>query len=144
MSLITTPPPGESFRKEGGDSANLKVVPQDDPNLSVKITDGSYWDLNGSYIEFTSGSSISISRPNGTNQTRFVMIGLDDVGNAQAVVGTAVVVTTSSYSLPPQPELPDTPSGGFLPLGAVRVKGTDTQILDNHIFDLRTAQKMTF
>jgi len=144
MSLITTPPPGDSFRREGGDHVNLKVTPQDDPNLSVKVSAGNYWNLTGQYLEFTGASSIAISRPTGTNQTRFVMIGLDDVGNAQAVVGTAVVVTTSSYSLPPQPELPDTPSGGFLPLGAVRVKGSDTQILDNHIFDLRTAQKMTF
>jgi len=144
MSLITTPPPGDSFRREGGDHANLKVTPQDDPNLSVKLSAGNYWNLSGQYLEFAGASSISISRPTGANQTRFVMIGLDDVGNAQAVVGAAVVVTTSSYDLPPQPELPDTPSGGFLPLGAVRVKGTDTQILDNHIFDLRTAQKMTF
>ena len=143
-SLISTPPPGESFRKENGDSANLKVIPQDDPNLTVQITDGSYWDLNGQYIEFTSGSSISIMRPNGVNETRFVLVGLDPFGNSQAVLGSAVVVTTSSYNVPPQPSLPDVPSGGFLPLAAVRVKGSDTQILDNHIFDLRTAQKMTF
>lgn len=139
---ITTPPAGESFRKENGDFQNLRVIPQDNPNLTVKVTAGSYWNLSGQYIEYAGASSISISRPNGGNQSRFVLVGLDPFGNTQAVVGAAVA--TTGYTVPPQPELPDSPSGGFLPLGAVRVRGTDTQILDNHIFDLRTAQKMTF
>jgi hypothetical protein len=138
---ITTPPPGDTYRREGADYLNLKVSPLDPPSMAVQISEGFYWNNDREYIEYPGANSFPISRPAGSDQARFIVVGLAASGNASSIVGAnQSVIDTSTL---PQPKLPDIPAN-YLPLAAVRVHGSDTAINKDDILDLRTAQKMTF
>jgi hypothetical protein len=121
---FTTPPPGDSFAKEGLHHANLKVTPQVPAGLTVQVSSGFFWNDNQTLVEFSAGSSAALNLPSTNNN--LTVIALDLLGNIVRIEGSEAAT----------PDLPAIPADR-IPLAAVLLSPSDTQINADMIFDLR-------
>lgn len=115
---------GDADKKIGAYSAPLSVSAQDTPNMTVKIRAGSYFNGLNTFVEFTGGSSPTITAPIGN--PKWVVVALQNSGLITVVDGTPAAA----------PSLPAVPSG-LLPIAAVFVTPTTTAITPALIADVR-------
>ena len=121
---FTTPPPGDSFANEGLHHANLKVTPDVPAGLTVQVSSGFFWNDNQTLVEFTGTSSATLNLP--LTNTNLTVIALDLLGNIVRIEGSEAAA----------PDLPAIPADR-IPLAAVLLSPSDTQINADMIFDLR-------
>lgn len=115
---------GEQDKEIGAFFAPLSVSPQQVPNMTVSIRAGSYWTAGGGIVEFPGGNSPLFTAP--PSSARWTLVVLNSSGSIQLINGT--VSPTPSIPVPPQ---------GALPLAAVYLTSTTTQITTSAINDVR-------
>lgn len=122
---ISIPPRGDSDRKIGANFAPLSVAPQDEPNMTAKIRQGSFWTALGEYIEFAGGNTVAFTIPSAGN-ARWDLITID--------TNSVVNVTEGTEGVAPQlPPVPD----NELQLAAVFMRDNTVSVKADMIFDVR-------
>lgn len=124
MSSISVPPIGDAAKRIGAHFTPLRVDAQDSPNLTVKIEKGSFYTALGEFKEYFGGNSPTLSAP--TADAKWVVIALNENALIEVFNGT------SSTS----PQLPTIPED-VLPLAAVFLSDTTTEITSDTVFDIR-------
>lgn len=122
---MNRPPKGDDYRR--GNSANMMFQPsaQDNPNMTIKIKQGSYW-LNGTdFVEFNGGSSPIIEAPR--SGAKWVVVVINKLGTILIVNGIAKANN---------PELPEL-SRNLLPVACVYIKSSTKVITNDMIYDTR-------
>ena len=123
---ISLPPRGDTAKKLGSYFAPLKVEAQATPNMTVKVSEGSFWTADNEHMEYIGGTSATISAPG--SGAKWVLVTVKSTGLLNIVNGT-----TSGT-----PQLPDASSyADELPLAAIFVGDTTTAITNDMIYDLR-------
>ena len=127
---MNVPPYGENYKKLFAPFVTLRVSAQDIPNMTVKISAGGFWyftSTGSSFIEYSSGSSPTISKPN--SGAKWVIITINNYGVILPVDG-------NSGTSPVLPLLPH----GRLPLAFIYVQSSPTYVITNEfVFDARPA-----
>ena len=124
--MISLPPKGDTAKKLGSYFAPLKVEAQSTPNMTVKVSEGSFWTADNEHMEYIGGTSATISAPG--SDAKWVLITVKSTGLLNIVNGTASGT----------PQLPDASSyADELPLAAIFVGDTTTAITNDMIYDLR-------
>ena len=126
---ITIPPPGDDLRRENLLLSNLKVSANNPPDMKVQISAGGFWLNDSKYLEYNGGQSRAIDVPSGSGINRLTVVLINKSGNIKFVHGSA---STSVSNL----ELP-TMEGSALPLAAIQITASDTEIDEDKIFDIR-------
>lgn len=121
---ISIPPKGDDAKRIGAHFTPLSVVALDIPELKVFIKEGGFWNAEGEYVEFVGGESPLFTAP--STLAKLVVVALDGDGSLEIYNGAA-------SSNPQLPAIPD----DNLPLAAVFVSDTTTEITNSAIFDLR-------
>lgn len=123
---ISLPPKGSAAKKLGSYFTPLKVEAQASPNMTVRVSEGSFWTANNEYVEYIGGTSPNISAP--LSDAKWVLVTITSNGMINIVDG----VPSGNPELPP----PSTYKNE-LPLAAIFVGDTTTAITNDMIFDLR-------
>lgn len=124
--MLSLPPKGSSSKKLGSYFAPLKVVAQALPNMTVKISEGTFWTSTNEHMEYIGGTSPTIAAP--TSDAKWVLVTVKSTGLLNIVDGTASGT----------PVLPDSSTyKDELPLAAVFIGDTTTAITNDMIYDLR-------
>jgi len=124
--MISTPPKGDASKKLGSYFTPLKVEPQASPNMTVKVSAGSFWTAARTHMEYIGGTSPTITAP--TSDAKWVLLTINDTGVLNVVNGIA-----SSTPVLPVPSLYQ----DELPLAAIFVGDTTTAITADMVFDVR-------
>ena len=124
---FTIPPPGDALTSQGPHLSNLKVTAQDSPNLTVKISAGTFWNDDSTYIEYAGGNSPAVTTPLMASKVKMVIVAINLNSNIVLIDGVEVLSN---------PVLPSVPSDN-LPLAALLVNGGISSITTNLIFDIR-------
>lgn len=122
---MNIPPYGDTLKKLNAHMNTLKVSAQVQPNMTVRISAGSYWFNNKTFVDFYGGNSKAIVSSSQAG-TKFVIVGLSKQGSIRLIDG---VPNTN----PVLPEL----EPGIMPLAAVVVRPGVTAITEDNIFDIR-------
>lgn len=121
---MNIPPYGDTLKKLNAHMNTLKVSAQAQPNMTVRVSAGSYWFNNKTFVDFYGGNSkMIVSSQSGT---KFVIIGLSKQGSIKIIDGVP-------SSNPVLPEL----EPGTMPLAAVVVRPGAVAITEDNIFDVR-------
>lgn len=121
---MNKPPKGNSLRELNLHTAMLKVTQQNDPDMTVKVSEGSFW--NGtSFIEYDGGSTSIITAPN--IGSRYVVVSLN---KDAALTLTYGVQSNGAQDLP-------TLTKDLLPLAAILVSYNTTKITKDLIYDIK-------
>jgi len=124
---FSIPPPGDALTSQGPHLSNLKVTAQDSPNLTVKISAGTFWNDDSTYIEYAGGNSPTVTRPIMASKVKMVIVAIDLNSNIVLIDGIEILSN---------PVLPSVPSDN-LPLAALLVNGGISSITTDLIFDIR-------
>lgn len=122
---INQPPYGEDLRRLGAISSLLKVVAQDSPNMTVRVTQGGFWKNETSWVETPAINTTTLSAPG--SGMRYTVVCLRENATLAILNGTAVLSN---------PALPAIPSG-YCPLAAILIPAGATSIKNDMIMDLR-------
>lgn len=128
--MISIPPVGDELRRVGAYFAPLRVSAQPAPQMTVRIEPGSLYTSTGEYIEYQGGNSPTITAPSA--DAKWVVVVVNENGQIEVHNGT-------SSSSPVLPTLPV----DVLPLAAVYVGDTATQITSDMVFDIRPLWQIT-
>jgi len=120
----SVPLQGDTFRRESAHFANLKVLAQDTPGLTVKISAGGFWVDNSTYVEFTGGNSPALTAA--SSNAKWSMILLNSSGQVEVLDGSEAA----------SPDFPAI-TAGRITLGAVFMQSTTTEITNDMVFDAR-------
>jgi len=124
--MISLPPKGDTAKKLGAYFTPLRVSAQAVPNMSVFVSEGSFWTANNEHMEYFGGTSPTVSAP--ASDAKWVLITVTSTGLLNVVdgiaSGTPVLPPASSYT-------------NELPLAALFIGDTTTAITDAMIFDAR-------
>jgi hypothetical protein len=115
---MNKPPYGNAIRLLDV-TCQFKVVAQDQPNKTVKISAGSFISGPGNIVEFNGGNTPIINSP--TLGSTWNLISLSPTGS----------ITVTSGTTPPQIQK------NFLGLALIFLKNTDQSITNDMIFDIR-------
>lgn len=118
---------GDEYRKAFGNFATLSPSAQDEPNMTVKISDGGFWSyLDGvaAYVEYASGSSPIITAP--VANAKWVVVCMNRSGMVVNINGAAAA----------SPVLPVIPRDRY-PIALVYVQAGVTRLTRDTIFDAR-------
>lgn len=121
---------GEVDKEIGAGFAPLSVSAQDTPNLTVKIRAGSFWNADGTVVEFPGGNSPMIPAPGSLN--RWSLVSLSSTGSVTITHGTA----SAAPSIP-------APPAGSLPLAAVYMTAATLAITNAAVQDVRPIYAVT-
>jgi len=92
---ISLPPKGSAARKLGSYFTPLKVEAQASPNMTVRVSEGSFWTANNEYVEYIGGTSPNISAP--STDAKWVLVTITSNGMINIVDG----VPSGNPELPP-------------------------------------------
>jgi hypothetical protein len=115
---------GNDFKVENAHFGNLKVRAQEDPGLTLQISEGAFWTSRKEFVQYAGGNSPALTIP--SVNPKWVLVALADNGNMVLVDGTEAV----------DPVFPDLPISR-IPLAAVYLQTSDTEITDDMVFDVR-------
>jgi hypothetical protein len=118
------PPKGDSLNRAGAYFANLKVHATATPSMKVKVTEGSFWHDGITFVEYSGGTSPTITAS--SSAAKWVVVVIDKRANVLLVNGL-------ESANPVVPAIPE----GHVPLAIVYVDGGVTAIYDDAIFDAR-------
>lgn len=127
MSSLNQPPSGSTFRNANAPYQMLRVTANGIPDMSVRIDEGGFWVNNERYVEFIGGPSPVVVAPLVVDTAYWVVFVLNMYGQVELLYGKAVLNN---------PQLPSIPYNS-LPLAAVLVNSTCTQITQDMINDVR-------
>ena len=127
---MNIPPYGDNNKRIGAYFSNLQVSAQIVPNLTVKISAGGFWYYTSDgavYVEYNGGSSPAIQLP--LSGAKWVIIAISQNG----------VITIIDGLSGSDPDLPQLPGRGRIPLAAIYLQASPTtQVITNDIiFDIR-------
>ena len=122
---ISVPPKGNSDREVGANFAPISVAAQDTPDLTVKIREGSFWTSEGNYVEHVGGNSSPMTAAS-AGKAKWNVVTLDSNSLIQIIQGVDSI----------SPVLPTIPSNS-LPLAAIYLLETSTEITADMVFDIR-------
>jgi len=125
----SVPLKGEADKEIGANFAPLSVTAQDIPNLTVRIRAGSFWNADDEVVEFPGGNSPSIPAPGSLN--RWTLVSLSSSASVVLTHGTTAAA----------PSIPAPPTGN-LPLAAVYMSSSTTQITSGLINDVRPLNRV--
>ncbi len=121
---MNRPPAGDAYRRVDNGTAMFKAVAQGRPDLTIHIEAGGFWINGKTYIEYAGGSSPPISSP--SSNAKWVLVCINPNGLVALFDGT-------SSTNPQPPELPQ----DHLPIAAVYMQSTDSEIYDDMVYDIR-------
>ena len=122
---MNRPPKGDEFRR--GNYANMMFQPSanDNPDMTIKIREGSYWINNEKLVEYAGGISPKITVPK--SGAKWVVVALNASGR---------VVLVNGIAAPNNPECPAL-TQNMLPIALVYVKSSTTMITNDMVYDAR-------
>ena len=124
--MISLPPKGNEAKVLGSNFAALKAEPQVVPNMTVKVSAGTFWTSANEHQEFSGGTSPTFYAP--PSQAKWVLL----------TVTTAGALNTVDGDVSNNPRLPDASLyKDELPIAAVFLDSTDTVITSEMVFDVR-------
>lgn len=122
---MNKPPRGDALRRFDNHLFMFKCVPQQIPNMSVRVLEGSFW-LNGtSLIEFQAADSAVVTAP--TTGAKWVVFCVDNLARIRIVEGPSALTNPTFPAIPKN----------YLPSACAYVKNTDTKITEEMLYDLR-------
>jgi len=122
---MNVPPRGDAFKRVGAFFAQLQVTQQAIPNLTLRVSEGSYYNGN-TVVEFAGGNTPTFTVP-GAGLAKWGLVSLTGAGSIQIVYGGAAT------SNPPTPAVP----AGMFPLVYVYIVNGTTALTTDMIFDQR-------
>ncbi len=125
---ISLPPKGNAEKVLGSYFSPLRASAQATPNMTVKVTEGSFWLADNTHQEYIGGTTPEIFAPSLPSTAKWVVVTVTKNGVLNNVDG----IPASS------PVLPD-PSEYFdeLPLAAIFLTDTTTAITNEIVYDIR-------
>ena len=126
MSKISLPVKGDTAKKLGAYFAPLKAAAQATPNMTVQVSEGSFWTATNEHQEYIGGTSPIISAAG--SLAKWVLVTVKSTGVLNIVngvdSGTPVLPDPSTYK-------------DELPIAAIFVGDTTTALTNDMIYDLR-------
>ena len=122
---MNKPVSGSTYRKLGVVMEELKVKPQINPNMTVRVNEGSYYTSRMKLVEFEGGTSPTIQAP--AAGYKWVIVGITPQGT---------IFVSSGEIKNRAPELP-TIERNMLPLAAIYLGANATAITEDMIEDIR-------
>lgn len=127
--ILTSPIKGDEYKRTGAYFEPLRVRALGAPNLTVRVSEGSYLLQNSELVEFSGGVSAPIQVP--TQDAHWVAVCLNELANLVNIAGN----TSTS---PAQPTIPT----GHMILALVYVQAGSTIVTDDMVFDARPLFRM--
>ncbi len=121
---MNRPPHGNDDRRLGNALAMFKPSAHPLPDMSLEIRPGSFWVNGASYVEYAGGASPQITPPD--NYAKWVLVCVTKLGAIDIVNGAPSI----------NPLTPAIPKD-YLPIAAVYVHSTDTEIYEDMVYDIR-------
>ncbi|MNJ90301.1 hypothetical protein D3C87_78960 [compost metagenome] len=117
---------GEDIKKLGAHYNTLRVLPQFSPNMTVKVTAGSFWYNYKTFVDFPGATTSTIVAPTTQGTAKIVIVAINKAALLSIIDGVAST----------NPKIPELLSS-VMPLAFVLVKYGQTFITDESIFDAR-------
>ena len=121
---MNLPPYGDNFRRENMPFSTLKVTAQSTPDMTVRVSPGTFWINSKRIVEFVGGNSPQFTAP--SSNAKWCLLVLRQQGTLDIVDG--------QESANPVP--PDCPRNTF-PLCLIYLQATDTAISYDMINEIR-------